>query len=89
MAQFISAPLQRILAMANAGQIVAGNIYYANDQQPPQTFISATDGSLIPMSSIILSGNITGEPGPQGPAGADGANGLTAGEVAALAIALG
>jgi hypothetical protein len=66
MAQFISAPLRTILAMAQASQIVPGNIYYSNDQNPGQSFIAATDGSLVPMSSIILSGNITGTPGPAG-----------------------
>jgi hypothetical protein len=87
MPEFISAPLNRIRAMATAGQVIAGNVYFANDVQ--QTFICATDGSLVPMSSIILSGNITGTPGPAGPQGPAGADGLTTAQVAALAIALG
>jgi hypothetical protein len=46
--------------------IVAGDCYFANDTL--QLFIAATDGSLVPFTNIILSGNITGEPGPAGAA---------------------
>lgn len=76
MAVFHSLPYNGIQRLIQIGGIVAGDIYFANDTQ--QTFIAATDGSLVPTTSIIMSGNITGEPGadgPPGPTGADGADG--------------
>ena len=79
MAQFISVKYQQLLAMATAGQIVAGNLYYADEQNPGQLFLAVTgtpNPNLFPMSSLILTGQYELAWIP-GPAGADGATGAT------------
>jgi hypothetical protein len=75
MAQFISMKKQQLIAMASAGQIVAGNLYFSNDTQ--ELFLAVTgtpNAALFPMSSLILTGEYE-LAGNQGPAGADGAQG--------------
>jgi hypothetical protein len=46
--------------------IVAGDLYF--DNVGLQLFLAATDGALVPATNIIMSGNITGTPGPAGAA---------------------
>jgi collagen triple helix repeat protein len=78
MAQFHSMPYNKLLILAQAGQIVPGDVYMANDTA--QLYLAATDGSIVPMASLIFSGIISGEagaPGPQGPQGPAGATGST------------
>ena len=55
---------------------VPGDIYY--DTTHLKSYIAATDGSLVPMDGIILSGSIKGQVGAQGiqgPAGEQGNDG--------------
>jgi hypothetical protein len=68
MAVFHSLAYNAILSLAQRvpSGIVPGDCYFANDRA--ELFVAATDGALVPFSSIIMSGNITGEPGPVGPA---------------------
>ncbi|MGC2530668.1 MAG: hypothetical protein WA639_23230 [Candidatus Acidiferrum sp.] len=70
---------RRILTalVEQGGQIIPGDIYYANDDNPGTTYLAATDGALVPIGSLILSGNITGTPGSVGPAGPQGETGET------------
>jgi hypothetical protein len=75
MAQFISVKKQELLAMANAGQCVAGNIMFANDTG--EVYFVCVGGGLYPLSSIVLTGNIAGEMGATGPVGPTGATGAT------------
>jgi hypothetical protein len=97
MAQFISLKKQQLLAQASAGQIVAGNLYFASDTQ--ELFLAVTgepNPALFPMSSLILTGQyeLAGNPGPagadgeRGPAGPQGP-GITTAQMIATAIALG
>jgi hypothetical protein len=67
MAVFHSLSYAQILGLAQRvpSGIVPGDCYFANDQA--SLYVAATDGSLVPFTSIIMSGNITGEPGPAGP----------------------
>jgi hypothetical protein len=99
MATFRSLKLAEILAQAQAGQLVPGDLVYANDQNPGQLFLVVTgnpSSALYPMSSLILSGNyqLEGAPGPQGiqgevgPAGPVGP-GVSLAQVIATSIALG
>jgi hypothetical protein len=80
MAVFHSMSYSAIQRLVQLGQIIAGDLYFANDQvgsSQGNLYIAATDGALVPMASIILSGNITGEPGAQGSAGPIGPTGAT------------
>jgi hypothetical protein len=97
MATFNSLKKQQLIAMASAGQIVAGNLYFANDTQ--ELFLAVTgtpNAALFPMSSLILSGEyeLAGNQGPQGiqgetgPAGPQGPPTPLAQQIA-LTIALG
>jgi hypothetical protein len=88
MAQFLSMPRAALNALVTANQIIPGNIYYVNTDNPGSVYIAATDGALVPLENIILSGNITGTPGPQGPQGPAGADGQTAEQIQATAIAM-
>src|ERR1700687_4236668 len=54
---------------------VPGDLYYDSSANPGQLFIAATDGHLVPLSSMILSGNITGTPGETGQQGIQGNTG--------------
>jgi hypothetical protein len=77
---FHSLKYSAILALAQRvpSGIVSGDCYFSCDTL--QLFVAATDGALVPFSSIIMSGNITGEPGPagpQGPAGEGASSNLT------------
>lgn len=98
MAQFLSVKKQTLIAMANAGQIVAGNLYFASDTQ--ELFLAVTgepNPALFPMSSLILTGQyeLAGNPGPagadgaQGPKGDPGSPGISLAQVIATSIALG
>jgi hypothetical protein len=75
MAQFHSMRYNQILLLAQAGQIVPGDVYMANDTA--QLYLAATDGSIVPMASLIFSGIISGETGAPGPAGPQGPTGAT------------
>ena len=100
MAQFISVKKQTLIVMANAGQIVPGNLYFADDTQ--ELFLAVTgepNAALFPMSSLILSGTYSlagpagpagaaGETGPQGPKGDPGPAAPLSQSIA-LAVALG
>src|SRR5271163_3232616 len=66
MAVFHSLKYSAILALAAKNACVPGDLYYACDDQ--NLYICATDGSVAPAAGIIMSGGITGEPGPAGPA---------------------
>jgi hypothetical protein len=72
--------------MAAAGEVVAGNIMFANDTQ--EVFFVAVGSGLVPLSSIVLTGSITGTPGPAGPQGPAGADGQIAEQIQATAIAM-
>jgi hypothetical protein len=95
--QFISLKKQQLLAQANAGQIVPGNLYFSNDTQ--ELFLAVTgepNAALFPMSSLILTGQyeLAGVPGPAGADGAQGPKGDTGpatplAQQIALSIALG
>ncbi len=81
MAQFISLSKQNLLALVNAGQAIAGSVYFANDTG--ETFLAMTgvNGAvpgIAPLSSLILTGEyslagppstVPGPQGEQGPAG--------------------
>ena len=77
MAQFLSMPRSQLNALVAANQIVPGNLYYVNSDSPGSVYIAATDGALVPLSNIILSGNIVGEDGAEGPTGPTGPTGTT------------
>jgi hypothetical protein len=72
MAVFHSLAYNAILSLAQRvpSGIVPGDCYFANDRA--ELFVAATDGALVPFTSIIMSGNITGAPGPTGPQGPAG-----------------
>jgi hypothetical protein len=88
MAQFLSMPRAALNALVTANQIVPGNLYYVNSDNPGSLYIAATDGSLVPSTNIILSGNISAEAGPEGPQGPAGADGQTAEQIQASVIAM-
>jgi hypothetical protein len=75
MVTFHSLKYAAIQGLATKGAIVVGDLYYANDTQ--ELYLACTDGSIAPLSSLILSGNIQGTPGGDGPTGAPGATGAT------------
>jgi hypothetical protein len=66
MAVFHSLKYSAILALAANNACVPGDLYYACDDH--NLYICATDGSVAPAAGIIMSGGITGEPGPAGAA---------------------
>lgn len=74
MAQFHSLSYNQLQGLVNAGGVVAGDLYYANDRQ--QLFVAVSDGSIFP-TSMILTGNIVGTPGAEGASGAQGPQGST------------
>jgi hypothetical protein len=82
MATFHSLSYQSILSLVEAGKIVTGDLYFANNTGT--LYLACTDG--LSNVSLIMTGQISGEPGavgltgatgPQGPQGPQGADGST------------
>jgi|SRR5271155_126291 len=66
MSVFHSLPYAAILGLAQRvpSGIVPGDVYFSVDTL--QLMVAATDSSLVPFNNLIMSGNITGTPGPCG-----------------------
>jgi len=66
--KFFTMPRNKVPGGAGPGDIV-----FANDTK--ETFVLATDGHVVPMSGIVLSGSIVGEAGAEGSTGPAGEQG--------------
>jgi hypothetical protein len=94
--KFHSLPKSSLIALTNAGGVIAGDWYFCADSS--ETFLGITGTSTFPMSSVILTGEyqlegpastVPGPQGPAGPAGPAGSPGVALAQVIALTIALG